>query len=284
MQAVEHRRQARARPRGAPPLPSGCGTTAMNSVRSPPAAFSLQALEQLLAAEVLLATTSVDLERQALLLEVDDDVLDGQPGGVVDALDQVAPQPARADGGVRGDDDLVGPALGDRVHRRQERVGVADFAGRLDPLAGDQRERQVDAHLRRFAHRLVVDHEARRGLALRHDQAEAHVALGRARAHGLEQLGAAERAVGDDEDLLHRVALRHSLGARATPAPAPTVAGVGVGAKMPCTAPGHAVLVGTADDRRQRSKLKIGGGEETCHSSVMPRHGLPTRAGRRASW
>ena len=38
---------------------------------------------------------------------------------------------------VGGDDDLVGPALGDGVHRRQERIGVADLAGRLDALGRD---------------------------------------------------------------------------------------------------------------------------------------------------
>ena len=84
--------------------------------------------------------------------------------------------------------------------RRQERVGVADFAGRLDALGGDRGEGEVDAHLRGFAHRLVVDHKAGRGLALRHDEAEAHVAAGRALAHRLEQLRAAERAVGDHQD------------------------------------------------------------------------------------
>ena len=69
-----------------------------------------------------------------------------------------------------------GRSLGDGVHRGRERVGVADFAARLDALGGHRRDGQVDAHLGGFADRLVVDHEPGRGLALGHDQAEAHVA------------------------------------------------------------------------------------------------------------
>ena len=46
------------------------------------------------------------------------------------------------------------------------------------------------------------------------------------------------------------------------------------GWKMPCTAPGTPYSYGPPTTVGTRSKLKIGGGDETCHSSVRPRHGL----------
>ena len=43
---------------------------------------------------------------------------------------------------------------------------------------------------------------------------------------------------------------------------------------MPCTAPGTPYSYGPPTTVGTRSKLKIGGGEETCHSSVSARHGF----------
>ena len=76
-----------------------------------------------------------------------------------------------------GDDHLLGAAGGDRIHRRQERVVVADFAGGRYSLCRQQRRREVDANLCRFAHSVVLDDESRRGLCLGHDEAERHIAL-----------------------------------------------------------------------------------------------------------
>ena len=56
--------------------------------------------------------------------------VDRQPGGVPDALDQVAAQPSRAGLRVGGDDDLVGLVLVDGVDRRRVRVRIADLADR----------------------------------------------------------------------------------------------------------------------------------------------------------
>src|SRR2546430_8327108 len=47
---------------------------------------------------------------------------------------------------VRRDDDLVRASRGDGVHRREERVVVADFTARVEPFDGHRRQRQVDAH------------------------------------------------------------------------------------------------------------------------------------------
>ncbi len=67
-------------------------------------------------------------ERQTFLGQVDDDVLHRQPRGSLYTIDQISTQPARLGGRVGGDDHFVWATLGDRVHRRQERVVVADFA------------------------------------------------------------------------------------------------------------------------------------------------------------
>src|SRR6202161_1188227 len=75
----------------------------------------------------------------------------------------------------------------------------------------------------------------------------------------------------------------HSLGARTIPglalAPADAVAGVGVGANVPCTAPGTPYSYGPPTTVGTLSKLNTGGGEETCHSIVIPRHGFFTARG-----
>src|SRR4051794_15103022 len=63
-------------------------------------------------------------------------------------------------------------------------------------------------------------------------------------------------------------------------------AGVGTSAPFstPCTAPGTPYSYGPPTTVGTASKLKIGGGDVTCHSSVSARHGLasPRRPPRRA--
>ena len=56
--------------------------------------------------------------------------------------------------------------------------------------------------------------------------------------------------------------------------PAVTGAGSAGFLKIPCTAPGTPYSYGPPTTVGTASKLKIGGGEETCHSSVSARHGL----------
>jgi hypothetical protein len=61
------------------------------------------------------------------------------------------------------------------------------------------------------------------------------------------------------------------------PAGAGTSAGF-AGPKIPCTAPGTPYSYGPPTTVGTWSKLKTGGGEDTCHSSVSARHGFATRA------
>ena len=137
----------------------------------------LEVLDELAARGGLVGQHERDVERQALGVDVDHDVLDRQAGLVLEPLRQVAPQPARGHGGQRRDDDLVDAVGADRVGGGVERVGVADLAGALDALVAHEREREVDAHLGGVAHRLVVDDVAVARAALRDDDVEARVAL-----------------------------------------------------------------------------------------------------------
>src|SRR6185437_1933091 len=181
---------------------------------------------------------------------VDDYVLDRQPGGSLDALDQIPAQPPGLCRRMGRDDHLVQAAVGDRVHRGQERVGLADLA---------------------------VDHEAGGRPGLRHDQPEAHLAGGGALAPRIEQLLPAAGAIGDYQDFAHRASLSYSVCLWTTPEPPaapPTVAGTGAGANVPCTAPGTPYSYGLPTTVGMRSKLNTGGGEDTCHSIVSPRHGF----------
>src|SRR5262245_1711315 len=51
------------------------------------------------------------------------------------------------------------------------------------------------------------------------------------------------------------------------------------GLKIPCTASGTPYSYGPPTTVGTWSKLKIGGGEETCHSIVSARHGLAEARG-----
>src|SRR4051812_6604349 len=59
----------------------------------------------------------------------------------------------------------------------------------------------------------------------------------------------------------------------------PAGAGTSAPLKTPCTAPGTPYSYGPPTTVGIASKLKIGGGEEPCHSSVSARHGFATARG-----
>ena len=246
-------RRARAS-RGAMPLPSCCGITAMNRWRSPLRGLRLQVLEQLLAAGGLVGDDERHLERQALLLEVGDDVL--------------APAARRRSGCARsGRCAAIPSAVAGWVERMissGRRSAIASIvaengsgsptspvASMPSPATSEMRE--VDAHLGRFAHRLVVDHEARRGLALGDHQAEA-TSPGGALTDRVEQLRAAERAVGNHQDFLHRLCFLLIRWRARTMPPPPAVAArlrLWRASGRRCRAPRRALR--TRTDRRRSS-------------------------------
>jgi hypothetical protein len=131
--------------------------TAMK-MRAPSASFSARSMSSSSGPPaVRLATTSVTPTAEALLLGVGDDVLDRLARLLLDALDEVAAQPARPGLRQRGDDDLVGREGRQRVGGRGEGVLVADLAGQLDALRAEVGLREVDAQLGGVALGVVVD-------------------------------------------------------------------------------------------------------------------------------
>ena len=104
--AASSRRSRAARDRAARRR-GPAGTTTMKRC-GPSSASSLRRSTSSPPAAVWLATTSVTSNGRPSRVEVDDDVLDRQPGLLARARSrQVAPQPARRRRGQRGDDDLV---------------------------------------------------------------------------------------------------------------------------------------------------------------------------------
>ena len=83
----------------------------------------------------------------------------GSPVALSIRSSQIPAQPARARSGVRGEDDFIGFVYRDSVHRRHERVLVANFAGGLNALCSDRRKGEVDANLGGFTDCLVIDHQ-----------------------------------------------------------------------------------------------------------------------------
>ena len=136
---------------------------------------------------------------------------------------------------MRGDDHLVRVQLRDGVHRGLEGVLVAHLADQLDALGGEELLRQVDPHLGGVADGLVVDDRPVAGAVLRHDERKLRVAACVSRENRLDQLGAADRLVGDDEDFRHLLEPHSLVGAVATVPAGFASAG---DLNTPCTAPG----------------------------------------------
>src|SRR5205814_6193768 len=112
---------------------------------------------------------------------------------------------------------------------------------------------------------LVDDVAGRRGVDRRQHGDEVDAGGGLA-ADGVEQLVARDRLVGDDEDVAHVVRASSRSATRSPP-------------KTACCAPGTPYSYGPPTTCGISSKLKSGGGEGICHSSVIARHGFGPAAG-----
>ena len=210
----------------------------------------------------------------------------GMPGGVGDALDQVAPQPARGRGREGRDEHLVGVVLGDRVHRGGVGVGVADLADGVDALLAQDLAREVDAHLGGVEDGVVVDHVAVARVRARDADDHAQLLAGGLLLDALQQRLAAERLVRDDQDGLgHGLLLSRRLG-RGWSRRGRTIAhlGLGGGAEDAVHRAGDAVLVRAADDRRDGVEVedRRRRGDLPLERERAPRVRRP-RAGRRAT-
>src|SRR5581483_5236521 len=145
---------------------------------------------------------------------------------------------------------------------------VDDEAVRGDPGLAQRGERPVEPPSGRCAPRVLVDHVAarRRVHGREHrDQVVAGVSLP---AHRVEQLVAGHRLVRDDEDVAQLRTVSSS--------------GTGAPSKIACWAPGTPYSYGPPTTCGTVSKLKIGGGDETCHSIVSARQGFAGAGSPRA--
>src|SRR5439155_7730128 len=204
-----------------------------------------------------------------LLLEVDHDVLDRQPlCGAADPLDDVATQPTGALARVGRDDDLVRARLElhERVAPGGDRVRVDDVARGLDALRAKRLERPVEPAARGGATRVLVDDVALARLVDRADHRDEQLSLRAAPLERLDQALSGDGLVRDHEDVLHLVGTSSSSTWRSPLKTAWRASGTPYSYGLPTTC-------GIS------SKLKIGGGELTCHSSVSDRHGFAAAAG-----
>src|SRR5581483_12013221 len=135
------------------------------------------------------------------------------------------------------------------------------------PVAGTPSFRsssRVLSRRRRLA-RVVVDDVALARLVHGRDDGDLHRSAAGVLLDHVDQPPRDDRLVGDDED----VAL---LGAHGVATSSTSCACDG--ARTACCAPGTPYSYGEPTTCGISSKLKIGGGELTCHSSVSARHGF----------
>ena len=173
---VQRRRAAGAGARApratAWPSVLACGTTTMNRC-GPSAASAFRRSTSSGARHGQVGDHERDVERQALAARSTTTCSTGSARGLLEALDQVAPEPAggRAPGSVETMISSI-PRSAHRVHRGVERVrSPTSPCG--DALVAHELQREVDADLRGVAHDLVVDHVAVARPGLRHDDEEA---------------------------------------------------------------------------------------------------------------
>ena len=101
--------------------------------------------------------------------------------------------------------DFVGPARGDRVHRREKRVDVADFAGRPIPSpATSERAKSTRACAESCTASSLIAEPAEGGCGADADQAEAHIARTRRRLSARPRAACAPPSVGWNEGFLRR--------------------------------------------------------------------------------
>src|SRR3954462_12701954 len=167
--------------------------------------------------------------------------------------------------------------LGNAVHRGLVGIGVHDLATGVDALVAQLAERDLEAILGRPAHELVVDHVAVPGLVLGADHDDVDRALLGPLLDRVDESLPTDGLVRHHEDCLSAVVHSVFTGGGAPP-PLAVVTGPR-SLNTPCTAPGTPYSYGPPTTVGTSSKLKIGGGELTCHSSVCARHGLAAAFG-----
>jgi hypothetical protein len=192
-------------------------------------------------------------------------------GRLADLVDEVLAEPTGLRLGVRRHDDLVDPLGREDVPHRGERLVLEHAAVRRDPGFPQRRERPLEPTPGRGTTRVAVDDVALARLRHGGDDGNPDRALPGAALECRYELPADERLVGDDEDRGGRV--RHTCASAVSR----------VGLMTAWRAPGTPYSYGPPTTCGISSKLKIGGGDDTCHSNVCARHGFDDATGRASS-
>src|SRR5688572_31097756 len=169
---------------------------------------------------------------------------------------------------MRGDDDLGHLRLEhrDRVAHSVRRLCLDDEAVSRHSGFTQSLERPVEPPAGGRAARVVVDNVPLVRMAHRGEDGDQ---LGRPTLDRLDQARPGDSFVRDHEEMTHGALASSSSRSRA---PLNTA----------CRAPGTPYSYGPPTTCGISSKLKIGGGEETCHSRVIARHGFPGARGPRS--
>src|SRR5437588_3118306 len=168
------------------------------------------------------------------------------------------------------DDDAIGRRLERRecIASRVDRVRLDHHSVRRDPGLVQRLESAVEAPSGGGASGVLVhDVAARRGAYRREHRDEVLAAAGSA-LHRVQQLLAGHGLVRDHEDVAHTFTSSSSTTRSSL--------------KTACRAPGTPYSYGPPTTCGISSKLKTGGGDETCHSSVGARHGFADAGAPRA--
>ena len=127
-------------------------------------------------------------------------MLDGTIAGhLADLVDEVLPQPSRLRLGVGAHHDLVHVLRGEQVLHGGERLVVEDLTVRSDAGEAQRREHAVEPAAGGSATGVAIDDVALSRLGHRCDDGDANRASLRPRAQRVDELGADERLVRNDE-------------------------------------------------------------------------------------
>src|SRR5919106_7006914 len=176
-----------------------------------------------------------------------------------------------------GDDDLVRAVFVHRVLQRLQWIGIHDGTPRRYPGFVEKVERAPQTTLGGRTAAVLIDHEPGRGLVLRAHDGDPDWPLLCPLPQRLEQRPSGHCLVGEHEDV-SRLPRRRGFRVRVRALPAPTFSRSGASARSPLKtawlAPRTPYSYGPPTTCGISSKLKIGGGEDTCHSRVSERQGF----------
>src|SRR5262249_15242966 len=168
---------------------------------------------------------------------------------------------------------------GQHVPHGRDGMGLDDVPVGSDPGVVERMERVVEPSSGRRPARVFVDDVAPPWLVHRRDNRDPDRLLLGPVAKRVEEAPPGDRLVRHDEDVNLLLGAQPAGTSSCSCSSTFTFRAPFRGA---CRAPGTPSWCGPPTTGGTSSKLKYGGGEEPCHSSVLPRHGFASAFGPRA--